>query len=220
MDAQKLFDLHQKMYFHELEAREKITSRLQLPLAILLASLSFFGVVIKGFDIASFANKNYLFLIFLALSFCSIATAAGFFIRALWGHTYEFIPTPNETEEYKKKLISTYEEFDDCDDLVARYLKEYLYDYYADCASQNTHVNDVRSEALHKCNSCLVLAATPLLATYILFNIYNLGEKHQVSPTKIVITQPIDVKLQKTAITEGIENDREKTTIAPTATTN
>jgi hypothetical protein len=206
------------MYFYELDAREKITSRLQLPLAILLAAISFFGVVIKGLNAITLVNDNTTFIVFLAFSFIVIVVAAGFFVRALWGHTYEFIPTPVETEKYKEQLIATYKEFDDCDNLVEKYLKEYLYRYYSECATKNTHVNDIRSEALHKCISCLVLAAIPLLTTYVLFNFYNLNEKSQKTPTEIVITQPISVKLHEQMKPTGKENDREATAI-PSATT-
>jgi len=220
MNAQKLFELYQQMYFYELEAREKITSRLQLPLAILLAALSFFGLMIQGLDVATLARENVTFLTLLVVSFSAVAVAAGFFVRALWGHTYDFIPTPDVTEGYKEELISTYKEFDDCDDLVAKYLKEYIYRYYSECASKNTHVNDTRSEALHKCNSCLVLAAIPLLATYLLFNLYNIDELHKKAPTEVVISQPIDVKFNVQLTPEGAENDRKNPTNSPTTPTN
>jgi hypothetical protein len=37
MKPDQVFELYEKLYFHEVDAREKIAGRLQIPLAILLS---------------------------------------------------------------------------------------------------------------------------------------------------------------------------------------
>ncbi|MDB4077694.1 hypothetical protein N9537_07600 [Porticoccaceae bacterium] len=219
MNTKDLFEFHQRMYFHELEARDKISSRLQLPLAILLATISFYGVLTKGIELDSLAQKNGLYLTLLAISFISVSIASVFFVRALWGHSYEYIPTTDETEDYNDLLISKYKEFDNCDDLVSNYLESYLRKAYSKCATKNTHVNDNRSELLHNCNSFLILSAVLLLATYVFSNIYKIEKKPDKESIEVIIYNP--QYFQKAPISsKGTKDDRKETPATTKATAN
>lgn len=199
------------MYFHELEVREKITSRLQLPLAILLAAFSFFGFLINNTELDSPTNGFYIFLVSSSISALLLFIASYHFIRAFWGHSYDFIPTATESENYRNQLIETYKEYDDCEVLVNDYMEEYLYKYYAECSSLNTEVNDRRSETLHWCNTFIVLSVIPILVSYALFNVYNLDKNETLKPKEFKIVTPVDVNIMSkpsTIITvKGEENE-------------
>jgi len=219
MNTKDLFEFHQRMYFHELEARDKILSRLQLPLAILLATISFYGVLTNGIELDSLAQTNLLYLTFLALSFISVLISSSFFFRALHGHSYEYIPTSGETEDYKDQLISTYKDFDNCDHLVSNYLESYLGNAYSKCSTKNTQVNDIRSEFLHTCNSFLVLSAALLLLTYMFSNIYQIEKTRDKEPIEVIKSNPQYFHKIPTS-SKGTKDDKEETPTTTKATAN
>ena len=204
------------MYFHELDIREKITSRLQLPLALTLASLSVFGFIIKGLNYETIGYDDYIFVGAFSIGILMLLTSSLYFVRAYWGHTYQFIPTPILTENYRKELVETYEEFNDCEGLVSKHLNDYLYDYFSECASDNTSINDTRSEALHMCNTFLLISFIPLLITFTAFNYYKLDVETINQIPKIVASKPVDVIFLTKIIYKERYMSKEKT---PTTTT-
>lgn len=69
MEKQELFDFYEKLYFHEVEAREKIAARLQIPLAILLSIASLYGYFLKGY---SFSNTTFWNIVFSLIGVASL----------------------------------------------------------------------------------------------------------------------------------------------------
>ena len=51
MEKNELYQLYEKLYFHELETRDKITGRLQVPLAIFISIISLAGYMLKNVDV-------------------------------------------------------------------------------------------------------------------------------------------------------------------------
>lgn len=193
MRKRKLFNLYEKLYFHEVEAREKISIRLQFPLVILLSIISVFAHIINGI---SFYNTDLWSVIFWITFFVSIIffiTSLIYFIISFYGHTYTFIPSAKKTEEYRQELIETYRKFENHDSLVDQYFDEYLFNYYNDCSSKNTIVNDKRSKYLHHCNTFLILSALPLMATFLIFTLAGIDKNTIDKEYKVKITSPINI---------------------------
>ena len=153
MDKKELLRFYEKLYFHEIDYRDKLTARLQLPLAINISFLSLLGFMVRNINFECRTNYLILFIIFIIFSTVLLIIGIVFFIKAFYGHTYEFIPTANETENYRLKLDSIYKEYENGLELANTYLEDYLYKYYCECSSNNAIVNDKRSENLHKANS-------------------------------------------------------------------
>lgn len=194
MNDEKRFELYEKLYFHEVEAREKISSRLQIPLALLLSMVSVYAILVKGisFEDGSFWNLCFgsIFLISVGL----FITSVSYFIKSFYGHTYEFIPSALATEEYRKKLIETYRDFDDCDELVGYYFNEYIFKYYNECSSVNTLVNDKRSDHLHKCNTYIILTVLPLSVAFLIFTLSGIDKNSIDKEIKVQISNPIELR--------------------------
>lgn len=193
MDKQNIFELYEKLYFHEVEAREKISSRLQIPLAILLSIISVYAHIIKGISFDNHCFWNVIFGLTFLISIILFVTSMSYFIRSFYGHTYEFIPSAIETENYRQKLIETYKEYEDGESLAEQYFDEYIYKYYNECSSVNTKVNDIRSEFLHKCNTYLILSSLPLVAAFLIFTLAGIDKNTVDKEYKIKITNPIEI---------------------------
>lgn len=71
MNSQNLFELYEKLYFHEVESKEKISSRLQIPLAILLAIIGVLSHIVKGVTLKCPDTWSVTFwiLFFISISF-------------------------------------------------------------------------------------------------------------------------------------------------------
>jgi len=150
MDKNKLFEFYEKAYFHEIDYRDKITSRLQLPLAIYISFLSLIGFMIRNINFSCGTVYLVSFIIIFIVSSVLITIGLIYFVKAFYGHTYEFIPTAGETEAYKQELDSTYKEFENGPELSSSYLKDYLYKYYYECSSNNSEVNDDELAKSHR----------------------------------------------------------------------
>jgi hypothetical protein len=200
MKPDQVFELYEKLYFHEVEAREKIAARLQIPLVILLSITSVFAIFLKGADFANFSGWNITFFVIVGISLLLHSVSAGYFIKSFHGHSYELIPSAVDSEEYRQELISTYLEFDDCDELVQKYFKEYLFKYYSECATTNTLANEQRSEFLHKCNKFFVINLVPLILAFIIFTFAGIDKNGFEKYYKVIIDQPIKLEIPESNI--------------------
>lgn len=193
MNDEKRFELYEKLYFHEVEAREKISSRLQIPLALLLSVTSVYAILVKGISFENGSLWNFCFGGFFLFSVALFITSASYFVKSFYGHTYEFIPSALTTESYRNKLIETYSDYDECDELVDKHFNEYIFRYYNECSSANTVVNDKRSEFLHKCNTYLILTALPLAIAFLIFTLSGVDKNSVEKEFKVQISKPIEL---------------------------
>lgn len=197
MDEQKLFELYEKLYFHEVEAKEKIAARLQIPLAILLSIASLYGYFLKGYSIENSNLWNIVFSILGIVSLICFGRSLIYFKQAFFGSTYSFLPAAKIAEDYRQELLTLYKDYDgtdgylDCQTLVSHHFKNYLLTSYIDCSSYNTKINDYRSEALHKCNSFIIFNILPLAFLFIVFTLANIDKNNIEKEYKVKITNPI-----------------------------
>lgn len=192
MDQTELFNLYEKLYFHELETREKILNRLQIPLAIIVSFVSFYGYIAKGIEF-SVGFWNIAIYIVLCGSISLFAFTLFNFIRAFFNHTYELIPTAIETEKYRLELIDHYQGYPKSDKLVEKAFDDYLYKYYAECATVNTKINDTRASFIHNCNKYLVSNLPFLFIIFLIFSFCGIDKNSKDKEYKVEITSPIEI---------------------------
>jgi hypothetical protein len=209
MDKQNLFELYEKLYFHEVEVREKISRRLQIPLALLLSITSVFAHIVKGVSFENHSIENVIFGVFFCVSFILLIISILYFIRAFYGHKYEFIPSAIETENYRQKLIETYKDYDSLAE--QQHFDEYLFKYYNECSSVNTKVNDKRSEFLHKCTTFLILSALPLAVAFLIFIFAGIDKNSIDKEYKVKLTNPIYINNFSDDLKEKIDERKTKT---------
>lgn len=194
MAKNPLFDLYEKLYFHEIEVREKLGGRLQTPMAIIVSLIGVLAFLIQNFDTGHSGTSAIVFIALLLLSAATLSAAIYFFIRSWFGNTYAFLPSAEDTEQYRELLNQTYENYKEGDLLAETYLYDYLCNYYIRCSTQNTKCNDKRSLNLHKTNGTLIIATILVALSSLVFFLGDLDRTKISKPTEVVIVKPIDIK--------------------------
>lgn len=200
MNDEKLFEFYEKLYFHEVESRENITKRLQMPLALLLSIVSIYAFMLQSL---SFNNENCWFVVYVVFALFSL----GFFIMSVWhfiqayyGPEYELLPSAKESENYRQTLLKLYASYDGsdgyetCDVLTSKYFNEYLLQTYIRASSANGRMNDLRSYNIHKCNSYTILNIIPILLMFLVFNYSGINKNDQEKEFNVKIINPITLK--------------------------
>lgn len=174
MNRDDLFKFYEKLYFHEIEMREKLNDRIQIYLAIIAVLFSLIAFILKNVTKLEFAGTGFSFIIILAVDIIFLFIAIYYFIRSWYNYEYAFLPSANDTEEYRNLLIETYKGYNQAESLVENTLKEYIYKYYAECSSTNTRNNDQRSLFFHKTATVLIFSFCYTVISIALFYLGDL----------------------------------------------
>lgn len=193
MTRKALFKLYEKLYFQEIEAREKINARLQLPLAIIIAQIGVVVYIFKTVKSFEFSFGYFCLIISLLVTIIALGFAVYYFVRSWFNYTYRFLPTARETDNYRKLLEEHYKDLTDKDNYIQDALSDYLYNAYVESSSHNTLNNDRRSAFLHKTTSRLIISFVSSLLTMIFFYFGNFdAQKNSVQ--RVLVTAPIEIR--------------------------
>lgn len=124
-----LYELYKELYFHEIDARESLDSRIQIPLAIIVSLVGSLVFMLFNFDGKADGHVPNFFLGFLSLSGASLALSVFLLIKSWFGHTYSFLPAAGDMDEYRKKLVNTYKDYASGEKLISKYLNVAICSY-------------------------------------------------------------------------------------------
>lgn len=173
--------LYEKLYFSELDRRDKINARLALPFAVIVATVGLSSYLFHAPEKPSIAAWSYVFWALYAASVAALFTGAWFFRKAWFGHTDRLLPTAGHMEEYHRQLIDTYAGYDNAEELVDTYFQGFLFNYYVECSSDNAINNDRRSFDIFRATASLTISVLLAFAAVIpLFagNYFDRGDNY------------------------------------------
>jgi len=198
MTKEKLFELYQKLYFHEFELREKLSTRIQINLAILLTISSALIYMTRVLDLNQPLPVVAGFAVSIVFSLVCLVPAARYIKEAFWGNEYKGIPTANDTEQlrqeaenYENEINIYYEDYPDFSFMKPEFssrreLKDYLYDHYAKCSSHNAEVNMFRNQCIHESTRWIINSSLPLFFACTFFIGFDLDAS---SPRKSLLIE-------------------------------
>lgn len=163
MDKDERLAFYEKLYFHEVGRIERISSRLSMPFAVLISAMAFLAFMLNSINRDDDGQWMSVFWLLFASSSIALALGAYFFKSAWFGHSDKLLPTASAIEEYYSKLVETYAEFEEKDELINKYFNDFLFDYYARFASHNAINNDTRSYNIYR---ALVSFTTSILLAF------------------------------------------------------
>lgn len=169
------YHIFEKMYFHELEYREKIISRLQMTFAIIIAIASVIGAIGQKINIADVFEPSIISLS-LASSILSLLLATLFFFLGLFRHEYKLMPSAVQCSLYIEQLRQTYSPYEDSEELTHKYFRQFLRNGYAEWSSHNMAINDTRTKHIYKANLFVIIAVAASLVFYVSYKFSGLDD--------------------------------------------
>jgi hypothetical protein len=202
MDNQELFQLYEKLYFHEIDAREKLNSRLQTPLTLIISLIGALAFLVQNYAHQRNSPFSTLFIFFSSASAASLVAAMYFFVRSWMGTEYFFLPSATESETYRQQLINHFAPYETNGELSSAAFRQYIMDYYVKYSSKNTDANDRRSIRIHKTNVGIIAAATFACFAFLVFYFGDFDKANIRKPTEISVVQPVVVKGEIMSVTK------------------
>ncbi|MBV4522593.1 hypothetical protein KVG88_21235 [Pseudomonas sp. SWRI74] len=149
------FKLYEKIYMAEADRKEKLLSRLNLPLAMIIALLSFLSYLLPKAPPTDTTAGIYFWILYLG--------AGVFIIRAMWHFARAWrirfddlaIPVAEKLEDHRKTLISYY---DGSVELANSFFMQIMMDYYVMGATKNATNNDRRGNELDALSKNVIYA--------------------------------------------------------------
>lgn len=191
MEKKDVVALYEKLYFHEIDSREKLNSRLQTPLTLIVSFIGVLAFMLQNYGHQGFSWSAIAFLSLLGLSFVSLSCAVLFFVRSWYNNTYSFLPAAQDSENYRQALIKLYEPYENGGKLASDYFSDYLMDYYVRYSSANTDCNDRRSIYLHKTSGALIVTALICFLAFLVFYFGGLDKSNIKRAAEITIVTPV-----------------------------
>ena len=204
MKQEKLFEFYEKLYFHEMQNRDTLYTRVQINFALIFTGFSIVSYMLRMLD---FSSNKELALVFSALAILSVTISSRgvfYLIKAFWGTEYKGVPDPVETDRYRVEVENhaesilqynkDYPENKQPEVNVEAVLSKFLLEQVRDCATHNTYANEVRFTHVHNSVKWLLLAAIPFLSASVLFVAFDLDAS---SPRKetLIYNQSLVEKL-------------------------
>ncbi|MFZ5583914.1 MAG: hypothetical protein ACOZCK_14770 [Pseudomonadota bacterium] len=191
MEKKDVIAFYEKLYFHEIDSREKLNSRLQTPLTLIVSFVGVLAFMLQNYGHQGFSVASTAFLLLTVLSAMALIYAALFFVRSWYNNTYSFLPAAQDTENYRQSLIKLYEPYPNGAQLASDYFNNYLLDYYVRYSSANTECNDRRSIYLHKTNGALIATAAIAFLAFLAFYLGGLDKANIKKATEVSIVTPV-----------------------------
>lgn len=185
MDEASRFTFYEKIYFYELDRKEKLISRLNLPLTILVVLLSFFSYMLAK---APTTDDGYVGVFFWTFYFCALICmlrgAYYFWISWQLPDYDRGLPTLNEMEKYRAEATAHFAVYGENEDDAETYFKSVILNYYIEGASVNTENNDKRGRNLTALASNVTLTMILSVASFVPFYVHQQEiNQHEQSKT-------------------------------------
>ena len=167
MDEKKLYDFLEKQYYYEIDRKFKIYSLINLPLSLIIL---FSGALIFMQKNFKPSDKSIYFCIIFSLAIISIIITIYLFIKVLFNYKYKYLPLNEEIKKYSSDLTSYNQGSNEKEKIDEdKQLYNVLIEYYSDCNTNNTIVNDNRSSYLRRLFISLIISGLLLISTYFTF---------------------------------------------------
>ena len=170
-----MFGFYEKAYYFELERKSKVQTALAFPISISIFSISASKFALEKVHFCNLSGKIVIF--FLVVCAISLFFTFRYCLSAIGIKKYSYVPKMSEIKQFQQGLRKFQESGASKKPAksVDQEFESYLIDALSDATTQNSEVNDLRSDALHKANrAAFVLALFSLISAAIAIG----AEKH------------------------------------------
>jgi hypothetical protein len=187
----ELDELYEKIYFHEIDGRDKVAQRLQLPLVTFLALAGFIGHMLQNVVRSNEVVAANWFWSLLGLAVIGLLFAAIYFVKSVIGKTYSYLPDPEDWVRHHEECVALYTDYDNADELVVAAIKKNVVATYIKCGTKNGAINAEKASYVFIILRCLVATALFTFGAYGFFFFGNLDKNLIRSIQKVEISNPV-----------------------------
>jgi len=174
MDDKERFSFAEKVYYYELERKEKLIARLSLPLAILVALLTFFSYMLDKAPAPTAGTTGLFFWIFYWYACICLAVGVWKFWRAWNLRVFDkALTTLEDIEAYRDSMLKLYATFADGVEEANKQIHILIYNQYVMGATTNALNNDKRLRYLNELSTFMAATILFALLSFIPFYLYH-----------------------------------------------
>ncbi|MGJ3745364.1 hypothetical protein B7R70_21210 [Yersinia pseudotuberculosis] len=178
MDNDKFLLFYERLYFHEMDLKEKLHIRVQIVFTLALIVATGITYIFKNLSYG-LISIAVIIVILNTTSSLLLCYALFFLKKAFWDNVFKQVPTPNEITNYLSSLVKHREtiekyniEYPDHAQPVInpeQAINDFVLAELETCASHNMLINEQRSRNIHKATSIIFQSLIPLAVALILF---------------------------------------------------
>ncbi|CAI8991035.1 DUF2207 domain-containing protein [Pseudomonas sp. IT-P44] len=174
MDEKERFTLYEKIYFQELDRKEKLYARLTMPLAMLVAIVTFLSYMLNKAPTTADGSASVFFWFFY-LCACGTLVIGVMYFRATWTlrDSDRGLPTLVDLETHRRSFSDDFEKYWDSKEEADKHFKSLVLNYYIEGATVNTENNDKRGEYLRSLANYVTLALVLAVLSFFPFYIHH-----------------------------------------------
>lgn len=165
------YKLYEKIYFFEADRKEKLITRLNLPLAMLVALSSFLSYLLGKAPPSTHTAGVFFWIFFLC---CGVCVGLGIFHFAkAWRIRKDDleIPTTSKLEAHRQVLLAYYGEGGE--ETANSFFFQTMTDYFVMGATKNSLNNDDRTEELDLLSKFVIWSIVLAILSFVPFYLYN-----------------------------------------------
>lgn len=158
MNRDDRFKFYEKLYFYESDRREKISARLSISFAAILANVGLLSFMLNSDNHPASCTLQVLFWLLFLAALVALLAGSWFFRKAWYGTTDEHLPSAREMESYHAELQTTYKDYEGGDSIAQTHFYEFVFNCLIKTSSVITSNNDGRTFHIYRANICLTAA--------------------------------------------------------------
>lgn len=177
----KYLEIFKDMYYHELEAKEKINSRINIPIGIATLLTSGAGIFLDKILKASNDYLKGIAIVFFSIYVLALIIMVINIFLAYYWYSYKYIPANYlidfklEVKEYYDENYEEYfSEYGDKNTLIETDFAEGLTQRYVEAAEWNMCLNEKKLRYLRLCGWMTLIALVSGSLTYIILIFKNI----------------------------------------------
>lgn len=203
MRPDKASDFYEKLYFHEIDNKDKIHSRAQASFGLIVIAMTILTYLAKNTSIDSHPYLASFVLYMVATSFIMVLFSSYLMIRVIWGNRFRYCPDTITLNEHHQKLIEHERvHIEYCEEYGIKYegthdpnsmMVDYLNSEIILSAAHNSNINEKRTKKLYDALWFFFWSLLPLIIAVILFLLADLDA---ASPRNKIDTKYLIIPLE------------------------
>lgn len=183
-EKEKLLEFYEKLYFSEIENKDKIHTRAQAEFGLIVITVTILTYLAKNTSYEIYPFLSVIVFLLTASSFFFVLRSSILLKEVIWGNEFKYCPAPLALHNHHQGLIKYEKEYKQyCTAVGIKYddsqnpddaLWKFIHQEIRECASWNSDTNEQRSGKLYWATKHLVLSWFPLIVAVIIFLIADL----------------------------------------------